>query len=84
MGPKLKVSSDRLVKPVIEPVTHSLQGEWSIYYTTAAQMYKRPVILSCLSSVESFSCGDPEKFVRGGPTLNSDNVSPFFLSWLFL
>ena len=33
-GPWLKVSSDRLVKPGIEPVTSGLQGKWFIHYTT--------------------------------------------------
>ena len=36
MGPRLKVSSDRLVKPGIEPATPGLQGKRFIYYTTAA------------------------------------------------
>ena len=35
-GPRLKVSSDRLVKPGIEPVTPGLQGKRFIHYTTAA------------------------------------------------
>ena len=35
-GPWLKVSSDRLVKPGIEPATPGLQGKWFIHYTTAA------------------------------------------------
>ena len=35
-GHLLKVSSDRLVKLGIEPVTPCLQGEWFIHYTTAA------------------------------------------------
>ena len=35
-GQRLKVSSDRLVKPGIEPATPGLQGKWFIYYTTAA------------------------------------------------
>ena len=34
-GPWLKVSSGRLVKPGIEPVTPGLQGKGFIYYTTA-------------------------------------------------
>ena len=36
MGPWLKVSSNRLVKPGIEPVTPGLQGKWFIHYTTVA------------------------------------------------
>ena len=35
-GPRLKVSSDRLVKPGIEPATPGLQGKLFIHYTTAA------------------------------------------------
>ena len=36
IGPGLQVSSDRLVKPGIEPVTPGLQGKWFIHYTTVA------------------------------------------------
>ena len=32
----LNVSSDRLVKPGIEPATPGLQGKWIIHYTTVA------------------------------------------------
>ena len=35
-GPRLKVSSDRLEKPGIEPATPGLQGKWLIHYTTGA------------------------------------------------
>ena len=35
-GPQLKVSSDRLVKPGIDPLTPGLQGKGFIRYTTAA------------------------------------------------
>ena len=35
-GPRLKVSSDRLVKPGIEPATPGLQDKRFIHYTTAA------------------------------------------------
>ena len=34
-GPHLRVSSDRLVKPEIEPATPGLQGKWLIYCSTA-------------------------------------------------
>ena len=34
--PRLKVSSDRLVKPGIEPASPGLQGKRFIHYTTAA------------------------------------------------
>ena len=37
-GPRLKVSSDRLVKPKIEPATPGLQGKGFIHYTTAATL----------------------------------------------
>ena len=36
MGPWLKVSYDRLVKPGIEPATPSLKGKRFIHYNTAA------------------------------------------------
>ena len=35
-GPRLKVLSDRLVKPGIEPAASGLQGKRFIHYTTAA------------------------------------------------
>ena len=35
-GPRLKVSSDRLVKPGIEPAIPGLQGKRFIHYTTVA------------------------------------------------
>ena len=35
-GPRIKVSSDRLVKSGIEPATPGLQGKRFIHYTTAA------------------------------------------------
>ena len=35
-GPQIKVSSDRLVKSGIEPVTPGVQGKWFIHYTAAA------------------------------------------------
>ena len=38
-GAQLKDSSDRLVKPGIEPGTSGLQGKWFIHYTTAAPSY---------------------------------------------
>ena len=36
MGPRLKVSSNRMVKPGTEPATPGLQGKRFIDYTTAA------------------------------------------------
>ena len=40
-GPRLKVSSHRLVKPGMEPATPGLQGKRFIHYTTAApHVYK--------------------------------------------
>ena len=39
-GPWLKVSSDRLEKPGIEPATPGLQGKRLIHYTTAAPKKK--------------------------------------------
>ena len=46
---RVKVSSDRLVKPGIEPATPGLQRKQLIHYTTAAPMFynktcvKRPL-----------------------------------------
>ena len=53
-GPRLKVSSDRLVKPGIEPATPGLQGKRFIHYTTAAPQliyvcYIAPLCPSVLS-----------------------------------
>ena len=42
-GQQLKVSSDRLVKPGIEPGTPGLYGERFIHYTTAAPKKKDSV-----------------------------------------
>ena len=39
-GLQLKISSDRLVKLEIEPVTPGLQGEEFIYYTTAVPLQR--------------------------------------------
>ena len=36
MGSQLKVSSNRMVKPGIEPAIPGLQGEWFIHYTIMA------------------------------------------------
>ena len=36
MGPRLKISSDRLMKLGIEPANPGLQGKRFIHYTTAA------------------------------------------------
>ena len=36
MGSQLKVLSDRLVKPEIEPATPGLQGKGFIHFTTVA------------------------------------------------
>ena len=39
------VSSDRLVKPGIEPATPSLQGQGFIHYTTAAPQYYKSILI---------------------------------------
>ena len=49
-GPRLKVSSDRLVKPEIQPATPGLQGKRLIHYTTAA-----PIIFLILN--QNICCG---------------------------
>ena len=51
-GTQLKVSSDRLVKPGIEPATPGLQGKWFIHYTTAAPHL---MIISIFSSGSHFT-----------------------------
>ena len=52
-GPLLNVSSDRLVKPGIKPVTPGLQGKWLIHYTTAVPIYQDQTV--CIGSVGSGS-----------------------------
>ena len=47
-GPWLKASSDRLVKPGIEPATPGLQGKRFIHFTTAAPVLKGKQILHSL------------------------------------
>ena len=42
-GPRLKVSSDRLVKPEIEPAIPGLQGKRFIHHTTVAPSFQRVV-----------------------------------------
>ena len=39
MGPRFKVSSDRMEKPGIKHATPGLQGTWFIHYTTAAPIF---------------------------------------------
>ena len=43
-GPQLKVSSDRLVEPGIEPAIPGLQGKRFIHYTTAAAIWENCVL----------------------------------------
>ena len=52
-GQRLKVSSDRLVKPGIEPATPGLQGKRLIHYTTAAP--PREVMIAILLGSFFFS-----------------------------
>ena len=44
-GPQLKVSSDRLVKPGIEPAAPGLQGKRFIHYTTAPPIVQ--ILMKC-------------------------------------
>ena len=39
MGPRFKVSCERLEKPVIEPTIPGLQDEKLYHYTTGASIY---------------------------------------------
>ena len=50
--PQLKVSSNRLVMPMIEPKTAGLQGEWFIHYITTAQGEGRVLIRTLIKSPE--------------------------------
>ena len=60
-GPQLKVSSDRLLKPGIEPATPGLQGKQFIHYTTAAPVCVELVKLLPVHrySVDIFSYSGP-------------------------
>ena len=51
-GQRLKVSSDRLVNPGIEPVTPGLQGKRFIHYTTADPKLTHLSRMNCLSLSE--------------------------------
>ena len=64
--PRLKVSSDRLVKPGIEPATPGLQGKWFIHYTTGAPIIglsKRFKILTVPLPLSKFNIGSRIIFV---------------------
>ena len=43
-GPRLIASSDKLVKPGIEPTTPGLQGKRFIHYTTAAPLIETKLL----------------------------------------
>ena len=49
-GPQRNVSSDRLMKPGIEPSTPGSQGKWLIHYTTAAPTLVGSSVVSALAS----------------------------------
>ena len=51
-GHSLKVSSNRLVMPGIEPKTPGLQGEWFIHYITTAEGEGRVLIGTLIQSPE--------------------------------
>ena len=53
-GPWLKVSSDRLVKPGIEPATPGLQGKRFIHYTTVAPYSMYDLVLNIFGIIPSF------------------------------
>ena len=56
MGPRLKVSSDRLVKPRIEPAIPGLQGKGFIHYPTAAPIpYNVFLLLIAYNTTEGMS-----------------------------
>ena len=60
------VSSDRLVKPGIEPATPGLQGKWFIHYTTAAL-----VMLNMLCSTYLLSFLSESVFNQSGKQCGS-------------
>ena len=62
-GPQLKVSSDRLVKPGIEPGTPGLQDKRFIHYTTAA-----PTSFKYLNIERPWN--DQTKFLKHGACAN--------------
>ena len=71
-GPRLKVSSDRLVKPGIEPATPGLQGKRFIHYTTTSED-------SLLLYVEKFTIAQFEGLQRDPSNrILLEMVGPYF------
>ena len=70
MGPRFKVSSDRLVKPGLEPATPGLQGKRFIHYTTAAP--PKPVITF-------YNCKIPQTLYYKNKTYFDLTVGPSLL-----
>ena len=71
-GLRLKVSSDRLVKPGTEPETPGLQGNWFIHYTTAAPTSRG--VQECENPKESWS-----KEFGVGECIHQDSVLSLLL-----
>ena len=69
MGPRLKVSSDRLVKPGMEPATPGLQDKWFIHYTTAAPYQIWCVCVANMNGAATAHrfCPPPPTPPQGGP-----------------
>ena len=75
-GPWLENSSDRPVKPGIEPGTPGLQGKWLIYYTTKASDPDRAALIRAASSLSNvFALANKIKYEH----TQMDLTSNFFL-----
>ena len=73
-GQRLKVSSDRLVKPGIEPATPGLQGKRLIHYTTAAPKRKE-YALSCIGNMDETRFDRHALQLHNGTNWDKDSVN---------
>ena len=65
-GPRLKISSDRLVMPGIKPAIPGLQGKRFIHYTTAAPVGCCVMSLSCGTSCPFQFCNHAAEEKKAG------------------
>ena len=81
-GPRLKVSSDRLVKPGIEPATPGLLGKRLIHYTTAApakvDRSHYIIRLSHHKLIRNFNLFQPYKFSKFSDRVYTCIVNNFY------
>ena len=77
-GPQLKVSSDRLAKPGIEPVSPGLHDKRFIHYTTAPPIENRDK--SKITKHLLLSKGDNLQFFSFTNLINSKLISELVLS----